>query len=100
MRSPEGKDYWSTGVYRVIDPPKRIVATDSFADDQGHIVPATHYGMTPDFPLEMTVTITFEEFEGKTKLTLKHAGYPAGDMIELARAGWNGSLDKLAEALK
>jgi uncharacterized protein YndB with AHSA1/START domain len=30
MRSPEGKDYWSTGVYREIVPIERIVCTDSF----------------------------------------------------------------------
>ena len=40
MRSPEGKDYWSTGVSREIVPPRRIVATDSFADEKGHVVPA------------------------------------------------------------
>ena len=32
MRSPEGKDYWSTGVYREIVPNERLVTTDSFAD--------------------------------------------------------------------
>jgi uncharacterized protein YndB with AHSA1/START domain len=32
MRSPEGKDYWSTGIYREIIPMKRLVMTDSFAD--------------------------------------------------------------------
>src|SRR5512145_956811 len=40
MRSPEGQDYWSTGVYRDIVPMKRIVYTDSFADDKGNVVPA------------------------------------------------------------
>src|SRR5512143_289293 len=38
MRSPDGKDYWSTGIYREIVPPKRIVCTDSFADEKGNIV--------------------------------------------------------------
>jgi len=37
MRSPEGKDYWSRGVYREIVPPERIVCTDSFADEKGII---------------------------------------------------------------
>src|SRR5207249_10001297 len=35
MRSPDGKDYWSTGVYREIVPLQRIVSTDSFADEKG-----------------------------------------------------------------
>jgi uncharacterized protein YndB with AHSA1/START domain len=100
MRSPEGQDFWSTGVYREIVPPERIVYTDSFADAEGNVVPATHYGMNPDFPLEMLVTVTLEDYEGKTKMTLKHSDLPAGEMGELTGAGWNESFDKLAENLK
>jgi uncharacterized protein YndB with AHSA1/START domain len=98
MRSPEGKDYWSTGVYREIIPGERIVCTDSFADAEGNIVPATHYGMSAEFPLEMLITVTFEKDEGKTRLTLKHAGLPLGD-VDDCRIGWNESFDKLAEVL-
>ncbi len=100
MRSPDGKDYWSTGVYREIVPLQRIVATDSFADEKGNVVPATHYGMGPDLPLEFVVTVTFEEYQGKTRLTLKHAGFPSGRDSEMASQGWNESFDKLAETLK
>jgi uncharacterized protein YndB with AHSA1/START domain len=100
MRSPEGQDYWGTGVYREIVPPERIVYTDSFADEQGNRVPASHYGMGGDWPSELLVTVTFEEHEGKTKFTLRHVGIPAGEMSDLTGAGWNESFDKLAEALK
>jgi len=100
MRSPEGKDYWSTGVYREVVEPERIVCTDSFADAEGNVVPATHYEMSADSPLEMLVTVTFEKHEGTTKLTLQHVGLPAGEMSELTGAGWNESFDKLAESLK
>lgn len=48
MRAPDGKDYWSTGVYREIVPLEKIVATDSFADPEGNVVSATHYGMNAD----------------------------------------------------
>ncbi|CAG0981758.1 MAG: SRPBCC domain-containing protein [Candidatus Methanoperedens sp.] len=99
MRSPEGKDYWSTGVYRVIVPMERIVCTDSFSDEEGNVVPATYYGMSPDFPLEMLVTVTFEESGGKTKLILRHTGIPHGADQEGAEQGWNESFDKLAEIL-
>jgi uncharacterized protein YndB with AHSA1/START domain len=97
MRSAEGRDIWSTGVFRDVVPMKRIVCTDSFADAEGNLVPATHYGFGEDFPLEMLVTVTFEEFKGKTMLTLHHAGFPEGDFGELA--GWNESLDKFAATL-
>ncbi len=100
MRSPDGKDYWSTGVYREIVPMQRIVATDSFADEKGNVVPATHYGMSPDLSLEFVVTVTFEEYQGKTRLTLTHKGFSSGRDSEMASQGWNESFDKLAETLK
>lgn len=99
MRSPEGQDYWSTGVYREIVPMERIVCTDSFADEHGNVVPATHYDMGADIPLEMLVTVTLEDVGGKTKMTLTHAGLPAGEDQDGANQGWNESFDKLAAEL-
>jgi len=99
MRSPEGKDYWSTGVYREIVEPSLLVCTDSFADEKGNVIPASHYGMEGDWPLELRISITFEETGGKTTMTLRHEGIPAGQMSELTEAGWNESFDKLAEEL-
>lgn len=99
MRGPDGKDYWSTGVYREIVPVERLVLTDSFADEKGNVVPASHYGMTGDWPLELLVTVTFEELAGKTKMILRHKGIPAGMLRELTEAGWSESFDKLAESI-
>jgi uncharacterized protein YndB with AHSA1/START domain len=99
MRAPDGKDYWTTGVYRELVEPERLVTTDCFADENGNAVHASHYGMPGDWPLEMLVTLTFEEHEGGTKLTLEHEGLPAGEMGEMTAAGWNGSFDKLAVVL-
>ena len=100
MRSAEGQDLWSTGVYREIVPFERIVCTNSFADENGNLVPASHYGMTADLPLEMVATVTFENLGGKTRLTLRHEGLPLGEMRDGATAGWNESFDKLAASLK
>lgn len=99
MRSPDGKDYYATGVYQKIDPPKELVYTDSFADAEGNVVPGSYYGFAEDFPSDLLVTVTFEELDGKTKMTLRHAGFPAGES-ELAQGGWNESFDKLAEFLR
>lgn len=99
MRSPDGNNYWSTGAYREIIPMERIVCTDSFADEKGNVVPASHYEMPGDWPLEMLVTVTFEESGGNTTMTLRHEGVPAGDMRENCQGGWNESFDKLAEIL-
>ena len=100
MRSPEGQDFWVCGVYREITPYDRIVFTDSFADEHGNIVPASHYSMTGDFPLELLVTVTFEDLgSDKTRQTLRHEGVPEGEVREMTAAGWSTSFDKLAEGL-
>ncbi len=100
MRWPDGRDNYTTGVYREVVPFERLVYTDSFADAEGNIVPPSHYGMPADFPPETRVTVTFEEHDGKTTMTLTHAGLPAGEMSEMTGAGWNQSFDKLAESLR
>jgi len=53
-----------------------------------------------DLPLEMTVTVTFEDVGNKTKMTLRHVGLPAGQMSEMTNASWNESFDKLAESVR
>lgn len=101
MRSPEGHEYWSKGKYYEIRAPEKLVMSDSFADEKGNIVPASHYGMGGDWPLEMIVTVTFEEEDGKTKLTLRHSGTDrinATDREDM-RQGWSESFDKLDESL-
>jgi len=45
------------------------------------------------------VTVTFEDYNAKTKLTLRHVGIPEGIMREMTGVGWNQSFDKLAESL-
>jgi uncharacterized protein YndB with AHSA1/START domain len=100
MRAPDGKEYWNTGEYLEIAPPARLVYSDKFADEKGNVVPASYYGMPGDWPEQRVVTVTLEEHQGKTRMTMKQVGFPAGIMTEMANAGWNGSFDKLAAALK
>ena len=100
MRSPDGGEYWNTGVYREIVPPERFVATQSIADEHGNVVSAATQGMGEDFPLEMLITVLLEDLGGgRTKLTLRHAGWPDLAMAEGASGGWNQAFDKLAAAL-
>jgi uncharacterized protein YndB with AHSA1/START domain len=97
--APE-QDFWSTGVYKEIIPMKKIVSSDSFADEAGNVVPASHYGMNADFPLELTVTVSFVGLDGdRTRMILQHSGMPAGEDSVAAEAGWNSSFDKLAQTL-
>jgi uncharacterized protein YndB with AHSA1/START domain len=100
MRSPDGKDFWSTGVYRVITPMSKLVLTDSFADAQGNVVPASHYGMPGTWPLEMFQSIELTAEDGETRMRLVHTGIPEGTASEMTKAGWNESFDKLQEYLE
>lgn len=105
MRGTEGdykdKDFWSTGTYKEIIPMKKIVVTDSFADERGNVVSSDHYGMK-GMPLTMLVTVMFEEMpDGKTKMTLRHQGIK--DIPDEHRKGmdqgWRESFDKMAAVL-
>ncbi len=97
MRGPKGQEIWTAGVYREIVPLERLVYTDGPADANGHVVPASQLG--PDWPAETVVTVTFEEHAGKTRLTLRHVGFPAGEMTDMAGAAYEQALDKLAASL-
>jgi len=99
MRSPEGQDFWSQGVYREIVEPERIVCTDTFADESGNPVSPEYYGMSPDWPAEALITVTFAEHAGKTRLTLRHSPLPLGPERDMCEQGWTESLDKLADYL-
>src|SRR5437667_6466547 len=76
--------------------PRKLVATDSFADAKGRVVSATAYGLSAETPLEMLLTVTLEDVAGKTKLTLRHDGLPAGPDQEGAEQGWTESFERLA----
>lgn len=99
MRSPDCQEYWSTGTYKEIVPMERIVATDSFADEKGNVIPAAQIGMGDDWPLELLVTMTFEELDDKTRFVIRHVGVPEGQMREMCGQGWNESFDKMDDFL-
>jgi uncharacterized protein YndB with AHSA1/START domain len=88
MRGPEGDDHWSQGVYQEIVEPERLVMSWNWADANGQ----------PTSP-ETLLTVTFEEQEGKTKLTLRQAVFESVTARDAHRSGWTSSLERLAEYL-
>jgi uncharacterized protein YndB with AHSA1/START domain len=99
MRSPEGQEFWSQGVYREIVGPFRIVSTDTFADEKGNPVSPEQYGMSSDRPAEAIVEVTFTEHVGKTRVTVRHSPLPQGRERDMCQQGWNESLEKLGDYL-
>jgi uncharacterized protein YndB with AHSA1/START domain len=96
-RAADGKDFWGTGVYH-----ETILPDGSVSPVNGNenAIRVSYYGMISDWPLELLVTVSFEEHANKTELTLRHAGIPEGQAREMTEADWNKSLDKLVEELR
>jgi uncharacterized protein YndB with AHSA1/START domain len=98
MRSPEGVDLWCGGVYREIVEPEQIVCTDSFLDEEGNPVGPAYYGLSPEGPSEMLITVTFTEHEGKTTLTIRQTvGSTPPSERQGMQQGWTETLDRLAD---
>ena len=102
MRSPDGVDYPLTGVYREIVKPERIVYTQSLKenppawhDKLNELRHASAGSLVPD----TRVTVTFEEVQGKTLLTitslfdsaLTAQAFRDMQMVQ----GWDMSLNRL-----
>jgi uncharacterized protein YndB with AHSA1/START domain len=92
MRGPEGTVYPMTGVFHEVDKPQRLVFSTTPLDEDGE----------PMF--EVLNTISFEEHEGKTKLTVQarvvKTTAVAAQYLDGMEAGWTQSLERLEEILK
>lgn len=94
MRSEKGDMHWSTGTYKEIVPLRKLVISDHFADEKGHIIKAESIGMPGNWPEELTVTVTLEDFADGSRMTMKHEGVPA-EMRKECTQGWNECFDKM-----
>jgi uncharacterized protein YndB with AHSA1/START domain len=105
MRAPAGEgEMWGRWVFREIDPPRLLSFVVSFSNPQGEIVRAP---FSANWPLETLSTITFDEQDGKTTLTMRGVPVGANDveqemfesMFPSMQQGWGGTLDQLADFL-
>jgi uncharacterized protein YndB with AHSA1/START domain len=86
MRAPDGRLLIVSGVYRVIDPPNRLVLTWAWDDDngvRGH---------------ETEITITFQSAPGGTRLTLVQQTFATAEGRDRHCHGWLSSFVCLASA--
>lgn len=87
MKSPAGQTHVAIGVYREIDPPRRLVFTWEWED------PASSVG-------ETLVTVEFEELGGNTtRVTLTHERFPDSTRVANHERGWTQLLRLLDSAM-
>jgi uncharacterized protein YndB with AHSA1/START domain len=85
LRSPNGNRVSVSGVYRAIDPPRRLVFTWGWEDDNG----ARGH--------ETEVTVTFEAAPGGTRLVLLQQTFENKETRDRHGQGWSSSFDCLAK---
>lgn len=93
MQSPDGMQMYFTGNYKEVVPMERLVFTDSMSDAEGNVMSPAEMGMGEDMHVTMDVTVTFMHADGKTTVTVSHAGN------EQAQMGWEQAFDKLTAVL-
>lgn len=106
MRSPDGIEYPLTGVYREVVKPVRLVMTMDASEHpkEWHDLIDPHRAKDDHNPAgEMLSTVTFEEFQGKTKVTVRvllKSAAVRDSMVKMGmNEGWSQSLDRLGELL-
>jgi len=87
-----GQRWPMQGMFKEIVEPEKLVFANQAVDEAGNVL------------IDGMTTVTFEEQDGKTRLTMqtraKAVTPEAVPMIEGMTAGWTQSLDKLTEAIK
>ena len=104
MLPPNGDEMYGRFTYDEIDPPSRLVYRSAFADSAGNAIRAP---WDATFPLELASTLTLEEVDGGTRLTLRVRPYnPSAaestafdGLSDSMDGGFNGTLDALAQYL-
>jgi uncharacterized protein YndB with AHSA1/START domain len=94
VEPPDGARLWFKWIYREIVEGERLVLEQHSSDEKGRELD------TPGRPAS-TITLRLEDQNGKTKLTITHAGM-ASDVhpVERYKEGWSQSLDRLADSLR
>lgn len=87
MKASNGQMMWGKFVYREIAAPERMIFTNGFADEKGNF---TRHPMASVWPLEVLNTLTFDEENDKTTLTLSGVPINASEEeIKMFRSGFS-----------
>lgn len=106
QKSPDGSQaMWGKFVYQEVIEPEKLVFVQSFSDEKGNTIRAP---FNANWPLEIINTITLEEIDGKTTLTMQGGPVNAtaeeqaafDGMAPMVKQGFGGTFDQLAQYLE
>jgi uncharacterized protein YndB with AHSA1/START domain len=90
----------NAGTYLQVEPPHMVAFTWGFADEEAakHTLhkPGVPAGANPMPPGSTRVTVTLQDEDGGTLLTLRHDDLPTPELVEGHRIAWNAYLSRLA----
>jgi uncharacterized protein YndB with AHSA1/START domain len=84
MRRPDGTEFEARGEYSLIDRPRRLVMTWTFADDPSN---------------EQLIELVFSESEGSTTVLMLNSGISTAERRDAQDWGWRGCIEELARVL-
>jgi uncharacterized protein YndB with AHSA1/START domain len=84
LHRPDGSRIATSGIYRIVEPPRRLAFTWAWEDQSG----ARGH--------ETEVTVSFEPVPGGTRLVLVQQRFESGPARDNHTRGWSASLDRIA----
>lgn len=104
LMGSDGNKMWGKMFFKDIVPNKRLMFINAFSNEEGSI---TRHPMAPGWPLELLSTISFDEKENQTTVTIEWCpvnAFPSeiecfNNGHESMTQGWGGSLDRLESVL-
>lgn len=107
MRAKDGAEYPLKGIYREIVEPERLVVTDNWAEHPAEWLALLNRSSPQtggEQAQEALNTVTFEELDGKTRLTIRirfDSAAVRDAMLKMGMAeGWSQSLERLEALLR
>jgi uncharacterized protein YndB with AHSA1/START domain len=86
LRKPDGSLASASGIYRIVEPPRRLCFTWAWEDEggaRGH---------------ESEVIVTFEATPGGTRLLLVQQRFESKEICDRHTIGWSCAFDRLAKS--
>lgn len=82
LQRPDGNPFCATGIYREIEPPRKLVFTWRWEPDRFEAG-------------DTLVTIEFWDRDGKTEIVLTHERFPSTEARDEHRKGWAACLERI-----